>query len=553
MSGPRGASLEDFVLAWQAEANAQDRTVTAVLVEGELLPLSYVPLSDATVVPLDLTNADGMRVYRRSLTLTLVAAAQRLFPGSRLNVDHSVTANGFYCTLRGHEPISEEGLARLEQETRRLVEADLPITARTMPLAEALALFERLGYADTVALLRTYHATTVEVHELEGAYGAFFGVLVPRTGYLTRFRLQKEDDGFLLLFPVMENPRQFPEDTHFPKLTAQFRTTARWLRAIGAENAGSLNMAIERRRFRELVLVAEALHERRIATIAQTISALEDVRIVFIAGPTSSGKTTFAKRLGIQLAASGIRSFAVAMDDYFVERAATPLAEDGTFDFEAFEAVDHELFQEHMLSLLRGERVRMPRYDFVSGVRVPGPEVALPQGTVLLVEGLHGLNPRLLPDAPPEALYRIYVSCLTQLNLDHHNYISTSDARLLRRLVRDARSRGYSAEATILRWQSVRRGERRFIFPYQELADVHFNSSLPYEIAVLKPLAEPLLLPYDHMSPVAIEVRRLLGMLALFLPADAGTVPDNSLLREFIGGSIMENVRLAASDSLRDL
>lgn len=553
MSGPKGTSLEHFVLGWQAEAGTRDGTYTAAMVGTELRPLSDSPTGDAEVTPLSLATADGMRVYKRSLTLALVAAARRLYPDVRVNVDHSVTANGFYCTLRGREPLTEGEVRQLEEETRRLVRADLPIRAREMPLTEAIRLFDRLGYDDTALLLRTYHATTVEVHELDDAYGAFFGILVPRTGYLTQFRLQKENDGFLLLFPLMEDPGRFPEDTHFPKLTAQFRTASRWLRAIGAEDAGSLNMAIERRRFRELVLVAEALHERRIAAIAESISALEDVRIVFIAGPTSSGKTTFAKRLGIQLAASGIHSFAVAMDDYFVERSATPLAPDGTFDFESFDAVDHELFQAHMLSLLAGERVRMPRYDFVAGIRVPGQEVALPRGTVLIVEGLHGLNPRLLPDAPPKALYRVYVSCLTQLNLDHHNYIPTSDARLLRRLVRDARTRGHTAESTILRWQSVRQGERRYIFPYQEQADVHFNSSLPYEIAVLKALAEPLLLPYDHQSPAATEVRRLLGLLALFLPAEASAVPDNSLLREFIGGSIMEHVHLAGSDSLRDL
>ncbi|NPV06596.1 MAG: nucleoside kinase [Anaerolineae bacterium] len=553
MAGPKDATLEEYVLAWQAQTEAAERTFTAVLLGDQLRSLSFVPSSDAHVTPLDLTTPYGMRVYKRSLTLTLVAAAEHLFPGTRLNVDHSVTANGFYCTVRGREPLTAAELRALEEETRRLVRADLPIVSRAVPLAEAIALFDRLGYADTAGLLRTYHAATVEVHEVDGAYGAFLGTLVPRTGYLSRFRLQKEDDGFLLLFPLMEDPERFPEDTHFPKLTAQFRVASRWLRAIGAEDAGSLNLAIERRRFRELVLVAEALHERRIATIAETISSLEDVRIVFVAGPTSSGKTTWAKRLGIQLAASGIQSFAVAMDDYFVERSATPLSEDGTFDFEAFDAVDHDLFQRDMLKLLAGERVRMPRYDFVTGIRVPGREVALPKGTVLIVEGLHGLNPGLLPQAPREALYRVYVSCLTQLNLDHHHYVPTSDARLLRRLVRDARTRGHTAESTVLRWQSVRRGERRFIFPYQEQADVFFNSALPYEIAVLKPLAEPLLLPYDHDSPAALEVRRLLDMLALFLPAEASAVPDNSLLREFIGGSIMEHVHLAGSDTLRDL
>jgi len=545
ISGPREAPLETFVEAWKVEAERETDVVTAVLLDQQLRPLSYVPSGDESVAPLDLTTADGTRVYKRSLVLVIVAAVRRLFPGARVNVDHSITANGLYCTISGREPLSAEEVGALEREVRALVAADLPITATTMPLAGALELFERVGYVQTVRLLSTHSSSTVRVHQLDGTPAVFFDLLVPRTGLLSRFRLEHEDDGFIVLLPLPEDPERFPEETHFPKLTREFRTASRWLRDIGAGDAGLVNQAIEGHRFRELVLVAEALHERRIAAIAQAITERRGVRIVFISGPSSSGKTTFSKRLGIQLAASSIRAFAVAMDDYFVDRDKTPIGEDGARDFEAFDAVDHELFQEHMLALLRGERVRMPRYDFHSGTRVGGPEVELPDDTVLIVEGIHGLNPQLLPKAPPEALFRVYVSCLTQLRLDHHSYVSTSDARLLRRLVRDARTRGYTAEATVLRWQSVRRGERSYVFPYQERADVLFNSALPYETAVLKPLAEPLLLPYDHNSLAATEVQRLLGILQLFRPAQAEVVPDNSLFREFIGGSIMEHVHLA--------
>lgn len=545
ISGLKGTPLETYIQAWKIDSGHEQSVVTAALSDDELQPLGYVPGGDAAVQPLDLQNADGMRVYKRSLVLAVVAAARRLFPGVRVNVDHSITANGFYCTVSGREPLTDEEVRALEREMRSLVTADLPITTTTMPLAEALALFTEAGYAQTVRLLSTYSASTVLVHRLDDTPAVFFDLLVPRTGLLRRFRLEHEDDGFIVLLPLIEDPDRLPEDTHFPKLTQEFRIASRWLRDIGAGDAGSLNLAIEGHRFRELVLVAEALHERRIAAIAQAITERPAVRIVFIAGPSSSGKTTFSKRLGIQLAASGIRAFAVAMDDYFVDRSNTPLAEDGSLDFEAFDAVDHELFQTDVLALLQGKRVRMPHYDFHTGTRVAGAEVELPENTVLIVEGLHGLNPRLLPKAPPEALFRVYVSCLTQLRLDHHSYVSTSDARLLRRLVRDARTRGYTAESTVLRWQSVRRGERTYIFPFQERADILFNSALPYETAVLKPLAEPLLLPYDHNSPASVEVQRLLGILRLFRPAEAEAVPDNSLFREFIGGSIMEHVRLA--------
>ncbi len=544
-AGPRATTIEAHIDVWRREAGRQRDVFTAALVNDELQPLDFTPDGDASIEPLDLRTQDGMRVYKRSLVLVLVAAAQRLFPGARVNVDHSITANGFYCTLSGRAPLSYEEVEALEREAKGLVAADLPITETTMPLSEALALFTQVGYAQTVRLLSTHSESTVRVHRLDGAPAVFFDLLVPHTGLLRSFRLEHEKDGFIVLLPLLEDPERFPEDTHFPKLTTEFRTASRWLRDIGAGDAGSLNLAIERHRFGDLVLVAEALHERRIAAIAEAIAARPAVRIVFIAGPSSSGKTTFSKRLGVQLAASGIQAFAVAMDDYFVDRSATPVAEDGTLDFEAFDAVDHSLFQDHALALLRGERVRMPRYDFHTGMRVAGPEVELPRGTVLIVEGIHGLNPRLLPKVPSEALFRVYVSCLTQLRLDHHSYVSTSDARLLRRLVRDARTRGYTAEATVLRWQSVRRGERVHVFPYQERADILFNSALPYETAVLKPLAEPLLLPYDHKSPAAVEVQRLLGILRLFRPAEAEAVPDNSLFREFIGGSIMENVSLA--------
>jgi len=545
LSGPVGATLESFVNVWQERNGEPNIPITAALVDGQVRELSHRLEKDAAVIPLDISTVEGMRTYKRSLTMVLVAAAQRLFPNTHITIDHSITANGYYCETEGRPPLSPQEVTTLEREMRQLVQADLPLSRQVVSLGEATAIFARQGYDDKVRLLRFHRMPTVELCELAGAIAPLFGEVVPHTGYLQRFRLVHRDDGFMLLFPLMEDPHRFPEDTNFPKLIQQFRESSEWLARIRARDAGSLNAFVERGFLRELVLVAEALHERKIADIADQIADRPAVRIVIIAGPSSSGKTTFAKRLGIQLSAIGLRSFAISLDDYFVSRELTPRDESGEYDFESFEAVDHALFNDHMTRLLAGERVQLPRYDFTEGTRMKGPSVSLPKGTVLLVEGLHGLNPALLPGVSRERLYKVYVSCLTQLNIDHHNYVATSDSRLLRRIVRDAHSRGYTPEETILRWRSVRRGEHRYIFPFQENSDVMFNSALPYELSVLKPLAEPLLATVPVDSAASREVQRLRSLLRFFLPAELDLVPDNSLLREFTGGSIMEQVALA--------
>ena len=547
LAGPRGSTFESFLQAWQSETAALRTPVTAVLCEEVARELSATVERDASVIPLDIGGTYGMRVYKRSLSLVLVAAAKRLFPEAQVEIDHSITANGFFCTVQGRSQLTEAEVASLAAEMMALVRADLPIVRRRIALSEATALFAAQGYHDTVRLLRFHPSADLEVYQLSDLVATFYGIMVPRTGYLPRFRLEHQASGFVLLFPLSEDPDSFPADTGFPQLTYHFREASQWLHKIGAEDVGALNAAISQGSVRQLVLVAEALHERRIGEIAVRIAAQPQVRLVFIAGPSSSGKTTFAKRLGIQLAASGIHSYAVSLDDYFVDRDLTPRDELGELDFENFEAIDHALFSDHMRRLLEGGVVRLPHYDFVSGRRLRGLDVSLPQGTVLLVEGIHGLNPLLLPGVPKEALFRLYVSCLAQINIDHHNYVPTSDARLLRRIVRDALYRGYTAENTIVRWETVRRGERRFVFPFQERADMMFNSSLPHEIAVLKPLVEPLLLRYDHASIASLEAQRLLEMLSHFLGASTDLVPDNSLLREFIGGSIFELVRLTGA------
>jgi uridine kinase len=372
----------------------------------------------------------------------------------------------------------------------------------------------------------------------------FHGYMVPSAGYLPYFALTHYSPGFILRFPPRSTTELQPV-VDYPKLITVFREYGHTLRVLGIENVGSLNRAIEGGRINEVMLVAEALHEQGIAEIASQIADRRgQVQLVLMAGPSSSGKTTFAKRLAVQLLAHGLRPVAIGLDDYFVDRELTPRDEHGNYDFEALEALELELFNRQLLQLMAGEEVTLPRFNFVTGKREAGMTLRLGQDQLLLIEGIHGLNPNLVPSIPPERIYRIYLSALTQLNMDRHNRVPTTDTRLIRRIVRDARTRGYSAADTITRWQSVRRGEREFIFPYQENADVMFNSALVYELSVLKPFIEPLLLQIEPGKPGHVEAKRLLTFLQWFAPAPAELIPDNSILREFVGGSILENLEL---------
>jgi uridine kinase len=379
------------------------------------------------------------------------------------------------------------------------------------------------------------------LYEVCGFRDYFHGYMVPSAGYITSFALQYYEPGFLLRFPLRQSMELDPV-VEYPKLIHVFREYGRTLRLLGLQDVGSLNAAILAGRMDEIMLVAEARHEQRIAAIATQIADARDgVKLVLIAGPSSSGKTTFSKRLAVQLLANGIRPIAVEMDNYFVDRDLTPRDEDGNFDFECLEALDLPLFNDHLTRLMAGEEVQLPRFNFRSGKREAGVVAQLGAAQILLIEGIHGLNPRLAPNAPRENVFRIYISALTQLNIDRHNRVSTTDNRLIRRIVRDARTRGYSAADTIGRWESVHRGERRHIFPYQENADAMFNSALVYELSVLKAFAEPLLLQEEPGRPGYVEAHRLLAFLQWFEPAPVDPVPDNSILREFTGGSNLEN------------
>ncbi len=533
--GPKGTLLADFM-----DAAEEDQTITivAAMVGGKLRELSMPVEGDSIVIPVSITAADGLRIYQRALSFLLVVAAHELFPEAQIIIDHSLTLSGLYCEVQGRPPFAPQEVRRLEQRMREIVDADEPIVRRRVPVEEAQEIFARQGYMDKVRLLRFRQKGQITIYELRGLCDYYYGHMVPSTRYLQRFGLSLCGPGLILLFPRREAPTALPIVHEYPRLSSVFQEHHEWLELLGVGDAAGLNEAIESGRMQEVILVAEALHAQRIAEIAREIAENRDrIRVVLIAGPSCSGKTTLAKRLAIQLIANGVRPLALAIDDYFVDRDATPKNENGEYDFECLDAVDLGLLNEHIRELLAGRRVLLPRYDFSTGRRSWGREVAISSDQVLLLEGIHGLNPDLLPGLPAEHAYRIYVSALTQLNLDHHNRVPTTDTRLVRRIVRDARTRGYTAQETIQRWESVTAGERRNIFPYQESADAMFNSALAYELAVLKPFVEPLLAQIDPGTMEYVEARRLLAFLEWFLPWPADMVPDNSLLREFIGGS----------------
>lgn len=538
--GPVGTPLQDFCRMWEKDHNIppEERSIAAI-VDNRLRELTVPVTRDISVKPVTLKTSDGNRIYRRTLSYLLVVAIAELFPNAKVVLDHAMPHGAFYCHMIGRDNLTVEELDQVKQRMWQIIEEDCAIERTNIPLSEAREIFSKRGDDDKIRLLNIREYDYLSVYKLRDYVDYFFGYMAPSTGYVRWFELRTMEDGFELQYPRRENPGNLLDSSRSPRLNNVFQQNGEWLRLMNLEDMGQLNEALDQGRAQEIILVNEALHERRIAEIGERVAEGYDkgARVVLIAGPTSSGKTTFSKRLAIQMMTHGLKPFTLEMDNYFVNRDLTPRDENGDYDFESLEAVNVERLNQDLLGLIAGELTQIPSFNFQTGVSSPGKKLQLSADTVIILEGIHGLNPGLTPSVPSDKTYRIYVSALTQLNIDRHNRVPTTDVRLLRRLVRDATYRNYSAEDTLGRWPSVRRGEKRNIFPHQENADSIFNTALVYELAALRRFAEPLLLRVDPDSPLRVESHRLLSFLRWVKPLDIDFIPDNSLIREFVGGS----------------
>ena len=503
--------------------------------------LDYRVYNPCDVEFVDITDPSGMRAYVRSLCFVLYKAITELHPGSRLRIEHSIS-HGNYCVLKnGDAPLTEENIKAIKHRMQEIVAEDIPFEHKLAHTEEVIEIFRKQNMLEKVALLESIGDLYTNYYLLDGLADIYYSWLVPSTGYLSVFDLVPYSDGMLLLPPDTTAPSRPASVINQQKMLRAFGEYIAFNHIVGLDGVGKLNRAIEENRATELIQVAEALHEKKIAQIAEEIATRfrnGGARIVLISGPSSSGKTTFSKRLSIQLMTSLITPAAISLDDYFVNRKDTPRDENGDYDYEALYALDLERFNSDLNRLLAGERVALPTYDFKSGTRIEtGRTMQLTPNTVLIMEGIHGLNPDLTPHIPEHQKFRIYVSALTSLSIDDHSWVPTTDNRLLRRIVRDAQSRGCSAKDTIARWKSVRKGEDRWIFPYQENADAMFNSSLIFELSVIRNYATPILRVVPRNSPEYAQAARLLSFLHYFLPLPENEIPPTSLLREFLGGS----------------
>ena len=516
-----------------------DHDIVLVLENNKMRELFRKVKDGAAVTFLTTGQIDGYNTYRRSATLLLLKAiydVEGMDAVRGMKVEFSA-GEGYYVSSR-KMPVNEETLARIENRMKELVSQNLPIEKRSIPVEEAIEHFTRHGMTDKARLFRFRRSSSVNVYLLDGFEDYYYGYMVPSTGYLKYFKLIPYDEGFVLEFPPRKTPETFGPFREQPKVFQTLKNSTKWGEILNVGTVGALNEQISEGNVGNIILAQEAIMEKGLGDIAAEIASRPDKKLIMIAGPSSSGKTTFSHRLSIQLMAHGLKPHPIAVDNYFVERVDTPKDENGQYNFECLEAMDIELFNQQMSALLRGEKVFMPTFNFVTGMKeYKGNSLKLGPEDVLVIEGIHCLNDALSYSLPAENKFKIYVSALTQMNIDEHNRIPTTDGRLIRRMVRDARTRGASAQKTISMWPSVRRGEDENIFPYQESADVVFNSALIYELAVLKQYADPLLFGIRPEDPEYLEAKRLLKFLNYFQGIDSNLIPGNSILREFIGGS----------------
>lgn len=531
---PDGMTYEEIADAYQ---DRYENTIALVLEDGKIRELIKTVHKDCTLSFLTLKDSIGHKAYVRTAVMVLLRAAADVIPEANIKVEFAI-GPGYYCDVRMKKKLTEDMVKQLRARMQELVDEKIPITKKTYSIDEAREIFKKQKMEDKGKLFRYKRSSFANVYCLDGYYDYYYGFMLPDTGYVKYFDLMLYEKGLLLLLPGMDAPCMLEVFGPREKLFRTLRTASHWGEMMNIDSVGDLNDAICAGEMNDMILVQEALLERRIGEIAENIVKKGNVKFVLIAGPSSSGKTTFSHRLSIQLRTYGKIPHPIALDDYFVNRELTPRDENGDYNFECLEAIDVKQFNEDMERLLRGERVELPTFNFKTGKReYHGRYKQLGEEDILVIEGIHGLNPETTYSLPDESKFKIYISALTSLNLDEHNRIPTTDGRLLRRMVRDARTRGASARRTIEMWPSVRRGEENYIFPFQEEADEMFNSVLIYELSVLKQYAEPLLYSIEPGEPEYYEAKRLLKFLEYVQGIDSQNVPSNSICREFIGGS----------------
>ena len=533
---PKGTSLNQVIKECGIEMK---NPILGAMVNNVMEELDFLVFHPISVQFIDITHPDGMRMYVRSLSFVLYKAVNELFPNSHLLIDHAVS-KGIYCKVNVPDyELTQQDAESIKQRMKEIVDANLPFIRIEEETEEVIRKFESHGLTDKINLLKHRGRNFSSYYRLDGHIDAFYGYMVPSTGYLKVFDLHKYFNGLLLQLPQANNPSKVEDLVIQNKLFEIFQEFSQWIKILNVPNISDLNNSCSNGKSEVLIKVAEALHEKKIGHIADDIGLRKNkVKIILISGPSSSGKTTFAKRLAIHLIVNGMKPLNISLDNYFVNRDDTPLDENGKHDFEAVEALDIALFNHNLLALLNGEKIEIPKFSFETGKRFYNGEVMQMQPeNVLIIEGIHGLNPQLTSSIPAEVKFKIYVSALAALNIDDHNRVSTTDNRLVRRIVRDYRYRKYSARETISRWPSVRAGEEKHIFPFQEEADTMFNSALLYELAVLKPFAEPILLEVQPNQPEYSEATRLLGFFRYLKPLKPHEIPPTSILREFLGGS----------------
>ncbi len=506
-------------------------------VNNKVEGMNYRVYNSKDVEFLDMNSASGSRAYTRTLFFVLCKAVQDIYPNTDVVIDIPVS-NGFYVDIRLGRPVVDEDVNILRRRMQEIIDSKMPIRRFTVPTEVAIALFQEKGDVEKVKLLRTSGSIYTTYYKIGEYVDYYYGTLLTNTSQLYLFGLEKYYDGMLLRIPSVSNPDELGEMTRQDKMFDIFKEHHRWQEILGIRTVGDFNQAIDAGHATDIINISEALQEKKLAKIAEEIASRKGVKLVLLAGPSSSGKTTSCKRLSIQLAVNGLKPLQISLDDYFVDRDKTPKDENGDFDFESIYALNLDLLNEQFNALFRGEEVELPKYDFPSGKSVKsGKKLKLEPNNVLVVEGIHALNPELTAHVPEEQIFRVYASALTTILLDNHNYIPTTDNRLLRRIIRDYKYRGVSAQETIRRWPSVRAGENRWIFPFQENADAMLNTAMLYELSVLKMQAEPLLQQVPENCEEFAEAYRLLKFLKYFKGIPYNNLPPTSLLREFLGGS----------------